>query len=670
MAAALCAAVAWSCSPSAPERVEQVAPPVPARVPGPRLVLQAKDAEVWAWDVLVQGVLEGPGDLAACSVFADERAYPAVLEGRAFSAAVELDEGHNAVQARCRRAQRGELRSEVVRFRVPLRDAPVARARVTLQDGDLVLDAAESSPSEHSRADIAEYVWFAAGALGAEPRARLGAGERLEIAAPEASGAHSYELRVTDAHGESDTARVQVIVRDGRVLDPGAEHTPAFVRETVVYGVFPLLFGSPPLRSVTAALDQLAELGVTALWLAPIFESPADDYGYAVTDYFAVRDEYGSEADLARLVARAHALGLRVLLDLVPNHTSAEHPYFEQALALGPRSHYFDFYDRDPLGRPTHYFDWEHLPNLEYDNPEVERFMRHVSAYWVRRFEVDGYRVDAAWGVARRDPGFYPTFIAEVRRARPDALLLAEASARDPYYVRTGFDAAYDWTEELGQWAWQGVFSERPGIARRLHTAIMKSAALSPPERTLRFLNNNDTGARFITRHGEGMTRVATAALLTLPGVPALFTFDEVGAEFEPYAVQGPIAPPERPALRRWHERLIALRKSTPALHGPGFLPLHVGETDEVYAFLRMPAKAPVPPGAHEGAASPEREVALVALNFSDRPAAVEIALPEALGRGQALRLRGALSGERLRARRGVLRLSLPPFGVRVLQPR
>src|SRR5690606_9979781 len=140
------------------------------------------------------------------------------------------------------------------------------------------------------------------------------------------------------------------------------------------------------------------------------------------------------------------------------------------------------------------------LPNLDYDHPEVEAYTVASARHWVRQFGIDGYRVDAAWGVRERDPTFWPRFRSALQRVEPRAFLLAEASARDPYYVRHGFDAAYDWTEELGHHAWEHVFGSPRGIARRLHAAVVTSE--TELHQVFRFLNNNDTGARFITRHG------------------------------------------------------------------------------------------------------------------------------------------------------------------------
>ena len=129
----------------------------------------------------------------------------------------------------------------------------------------------------------------------------------------------------------------------------------------------------------------------------------------------------------------------------------------------------------------------------------------------------------------------------------------------------------------------------------------------------LRFLNNNDTGPRFVTTHGPGMTRVATAMLLTLPGLPCLFTGDEVGAEYEPYASPSPVDwSSDIHDLAGWHRRLCELRTATPALHAPDWTPLATAP-DTVFAYLRH--------GAHA-------QPVLVVLNFGDRAVTAAVDLP------------------------------------------
>jgi cyclomaltodextrinase len=398
----------------------------------------------------------------------------------------------------------------------------------------------------------------------------------------------------------------------------------AGTRSGVVYGVIPPRFGTRPLQAVTDKLPYLAGLGVDAVWLSPIAACPPGDFGYAVCDELAVRADYGDEDDLRALVRCAHAEGIRVLLDLVPNHTSHLHPFFTDA-AQGPDSRHYDWYDRDADGRPTHYFNWTHLPNLNYDNPDVRAYVDGVFSYWVTKFDVDGYRVDACWGVQRRRPDYWPAWSRMLRGLKPDLLLIAEASARDEYWYESGYDAAYDWTDDLGRWAWEDVFSDREEIAVRLDRAL---AADPRPGQVFRFLDNNDTGARFVSRYGPALTRAAAALVLTLPGIPCIYTGEEVGAEYEPYGPPGVVDwDDDRHGLREWYRALCHLRADRPALRAEGWARAQVApERGDCYAYVR-----------HGGA---DDEPLLVAVNFGVEEAQIQMTLPDGfqtLGRAPVL---------------------------------
>ena len=419
----------------------------------------------------------------------------------------------------------------------------------------------------------------------------------------------------------------------------------------VVYGVYPPLFGDEPLRGVTARLDELDALGVDALWLSPVMQTTdPDDFGYAVTDYLRVRPDYGTEADLRTLVDEAHARDMKVILDFVPNHTSVEHPWFSD-----PRHH--DWYVRDEQGQHQHYFDWAHLPNLDYAHPEVAPTMRAAFEHWMRVHDVDGFRVDAAWGMRQRNPEVWPQLLDDLRNVDPNLWLLAEASAHDDYYVRSGFDAAYDWTEEIGRWSWDGLFEDLDTIGPRLDLVL--NAGATPPHRVARFLNNNDTGERFITRHGPETTRVAATMLLTLPGIPVLYTGDEVGAEYLPYDVSKPIAWDDPHALRPHYEKLADLRERLPGLAGPGWTPVQT-DRPSTYAYLRHRADGSDP--------------ALVVLEFGEDGGPVVLTFEQTPGE---LERRASLVdalGETtvvpqwLSSRE--LRLEMPPSSARILLPR
>jgi cyclomaltodextrinase len=362
----------------------------------------------------------------------------------------------------------------------------------------------------------------------------------------------------------------------------------------IIYGVIPPLFGEPPLRSVTERLPYLGDLGVNAIWLSPINACPPGDFGYAMIDHFAIRPEYGGDDDLRALVSAAHGLGIRVLMDFVPNHTSDRHPFFMDAEARGAESPYYDWYARDATGSHTWYFDWSNLPNLNFDNPDVRDYMDRAFAHWVEEFDIDGFRVDACWGVQQRRPEYWAHWSRALRRIKPELVLLAEASARDDYWYHNGYDIAYDWTNDLGRWAWEHVFADPAHTAARLDAAL---AADPRPARVFRFLNNNDTGIRFSTTYGVGTTRAAAALLMTLPGTPCIYTGEEVGAEYEPYRRPGPIDWDADPlSLQPWYSGLCHLRLQHPSLRSPHWTRVALEPVrGDIYAYLRHGAEGDDP---------------------------------------------------------------------------
>ncbi|HEY0833410.1 MAG TPA: alpha-amylase family glycosyl hydrolase, partial [Azospirillum sp.] len=471
--------------------------------------------------------------------------------------------------------------------------------------------------------------------------------KRVLLQTPELDGDYRLSLRVVDALGREDVATALFRVRDGKpeAADLRRE-PPTWMEGAVVYGVVPFLFGPRGLADVTERLDAIAALGVTALWLSPVTGAPGEDFGYAVTDHFGVRERYGSMDDLKALVRAAHGRGLKVLMDFVPNHLAEQHPYHADAAARGVESPYHGFFDRGADGAVTHYFDWTNLKNLNYDSPDVRRYMAEAFAFWVRDVGIDGFRVDASWAVRERAPEFWPQLRDELKRMNPDLLLLAESTARDPWYVRHGFDAAYDWTDQLGQWAWHDAFGAGVPTAQRLRAAL---AHADPAVPVMRFLNNNDTGARFVTRHGVERARLAATLLMTLPGLPLVYTGDEVGAAYEPYGAHKTIAWDDPHGFTALYLRLIALRAGHDALRGRGLEPVATSHADSVLAYRR--------PGA-----TPDDDL-LVLLNWSDAP--LDVALTPADAAAPGDRIVDLLSGEALRVTGTV---PLPALGARVLK--
>ncbi|HET9588738.1 MAG TPA: alpha-amylase family glycosyl hydrolase [Anaerolineales bacterium] len=646
--------------------------PAPTATKGPMLKsgiqLNGGDADAWAFQKPLKGSLENPAACQGVSIDNGGTRVQAVLKEHFFSADVPIRPGANSVTAICQQADEQEELSGSITITGRLPQRPTALIAASLSNGRLILDGSGSLPDEIENQPIREYIWFPrpgnpdVAKVNGQQFGTETSGTSVELEIPPVDGEYYFSLRVIDEAGRDNTSTTYMVVENSQARIPDYDHeNPAWVENAIVYGVIPRLFGTPGARAIQDRLDQLADLGINALWLAPI--NATNDYGYSVLDYFELRDSFGSKEDFRAMVETAHARGIRVLMDFVPNHTSNAHPYFKDTVEKGQDSPYWDFYDRDENGNYTYYFDWTHLPNLNYDNPEVRHMMIEAFSYWVREFDVDGFRVDACWGMQQRRPDFWPEWRRELKRIKPDLLLLAEASARDPYNFESGFDAAYDWTENLGNWAWARFWGEQ---AEEVETAqmirLLKNAMVNEPEGyhpdalIFRFLNNNDTGTRFIQTHGEPLTRVATALLLTLPGIPCIYTADEAGQWFRPYFDATPISFRERyRGLRDYHKQLISLRKEIPSLHSRNWQLLDVEPAGQLLGYLRF----------LEG----NQEPVLVLLNFGAEPAEATISLPEGFpGLASANTLQDLWNGEQVSTSAGnELMVSVPGSGVRIL---
>ncbi|GAA1410342.1 alpha-glucosidase [Glutamicibacter uratoxydans] len=250
-------------------------------------------------------------------------------------------------------------------------------------------------------------------------------------------------------------------------------------RSSVIYQIYPRSFadsngdGMGDLPGMTQRLDSLAALGVDAIWLSPFFASPQKDAGYDVSDYCDVDPLFGTLEDYDRLVARAHELGLRVIVDLVPNHCSDKHPWFQEALASDPGSperDRFIFRDAPESGYPNnwdsvfggpmwtqttnpdgtpgqmylHIFD-SSQPDFNWHNEDVRAMFRDVLRFWLDR-GTDGFRVDVAHGLIKAEglPDFTPD---------PTAASMGGTEELAPWWGQDGVHEIYrDWRTVLDEY--------------------------------------------------------------------------------------------------------------------------------------------------------------------------------------------------------------------------
>ena len=624
---------------------------------GATIALDLRAGDIWAWEKRLSGTCPGCSPHARISLRVNDKPVPAEREGDAFAAVVRLDPGENRVVAVATHPDGREDASAEVVHTVRLVPRPVARITLAVEGDALVFDGSGSEPSAHDGLPVREYSWVPRVDNPAPVDMRGSAtAARASVTVPAADGEYYVSLRVRDEAGREDVATSYFLVDGGTASVPDPlTHEAAWIERAIVYGAIPRNFGDPGFKAVTARLDDLRDLGIAAIWLSPINRTPRGYFGYEVLDHFEVRQEYGTKDDFRELVREAHARGIRVLMDLVPNHTSELHPYYLDAQEHGPASPYHALYDRDGGGNATYYF-WTHLLNLDYDNPEVWNLMLEVSTYWMREFGVDGYRVDVAWAIRERRPEFWDAWSRELNRIKPDSLLIAEATARDPFYFEHGFDAAYDWTDELGHWAWGDAFGSVSPMAQAMRAVLSNDGRGYHPDALIfRFLNNNDTESRFISSYGVDFYRVSSAMLLTLPGLPCLYTGDEVGAEFLPYKAVGPIDWTDRHGLRAHFRRLIALRREQPSLRSRQWTPLDAEPALSLFGYLRHgdPADPPV----------------LVLLNFSRDGVQAQVPLPAGFAEfAQRGELTDLYANERVPLTGGDrLSIPVPAWGIRVL---
>lgn len=408
--------------------------------------------------------------------------------------------------------------------------------------------------------------------------------------------------------------------------------------------------GIGDLRGVIERLDYLNDgdpstaddLGVTALWLMPVAASPSY-HGYDVTDYRTIEPDYGTNQDFKALVAAARARGMEIVVDLVMNHSSIEHPWFT-ASAMGDPT-YADWYlwadERPavsgPAGRPVWHerdgrfyygYFWEGMPDLDVSNAAVTAELDAIARFWVDELGAAGFRLDAARHLIEDGSKLENTpatfewlqgFRSRLQAADPGALVLGEvwdATSVASRYVREG---ALDLTFDFGL-ASQMLSAVRFGDPASLAIVQEEVSTSYPADGYAAFLTNHDQDRVFdVLGQDIAAARQAATLLLSNPGIPFIYYGEELGLRGRkpderirtplPWTAQEPgfgfttgkpwqavadgvetanvATQTDDPAsLLSWYRSLIALRTAHPALSGGQLIPLQASDPG-VYAVLR-----------------------------------------------------------------------------------
>jgi alpha-amylase len=330
--------------------------------------------------------------------------------------------------------------------------------------------------------------------------------------------------------------------------------------DAVFYEIFVRSFrdsdgdGIGDFNGVTEKLDYLQGLGIKGIWLMPIHPSPSD-HGYDVTDYYAVNPDYGTMEDFKRLLEEAHSRDIRVIIDLVLNHTSTQHPWFKSALT--PGSEYRDWYIwsetdpgfRGPWGAQAWYRSsngqyyyaifWDQMPDLNYNTPAVREESKKIASFWLQEVGVDGFRLDAVRYIVEEDKLadssanhlFLEDWAEYYRTVHPDAFTVGEAwtdNANVKKYVEsnTGIDSAFNF--DLSNAILKAL---NEGNNSGLRFALQTTVRDFPDQDNANFLTNHDM-TRVISQLGtdqEQRAKVAAGILLTAPGIPFIYYGEEIG---------------------------------------------------------------------------------------------------------------------------------------------
>ncbi|MEO7239592.1 MAG: alpha-amylase family glycosyl hydrolase [Gemmatimonadales bacterium] len=365
----------------------------------------------------------------------------------------------------------------------------------------------------------------------------------------------------------------------------------SWVARSALYEVFVQDFSpSGTLRGVTQGLDRIQSSGADVLWIMPIHpigelnRKGALGSPYAARDYRAINSAYGTAADFRALVQAAHARGMKLILDWVPNHTAPDHPWVRE---------HPDYYIRNERGEPSvprddkgKLTDWTDVVQLDYRNSAVRREMIATMQYWLKEFDLDGFRVDVA-GFIPYD--FWREAVPAIRGSVPRRILLL-AEWGDLEMHRLGFDLTYAWDSyDRLKAVWQGA-----PASSFVKSELADMKAMPPSGMRMRFTTNHDKTAwddppgKIFGRGAGGRAAFVAAALL--PGRPLLYNGQEVESPQKLGLFESqPIVWNQNGAdeARAFYRSVLKLARTEPSLLGRDLRPVETSAPRDVIAYRR-----------------------------------------------------------------------------------
>jgi cyclomaltodextrinase len=397
--------------------------------------------------------------------------------------------------------------------------------------------------------------------------------------------------------------------------------TPEWVKDAVFYQIFPERFhngnrqndppgsepwGSQPklfnfmggdLEGVIQKLPYLKELGINAIYFNPIFAAPKSNHKYDTADYMKLDPAFGDINTFKTLISKAHALGIRVVLDAVFNHSGDGHWAFEDVVKNGPQSKYWNWYlvhgfpvVKEPKPNYESWWGFASLPKFNEYNPEVREHLFKAAEYWTE-LGIDGWRLDVPNEI--RDMNFWREFRTRMKRLNPDLYIVGEIwGDGSPWLQGDQFDAVMNY--QFRDIVFDFLVNDKSNVDQ-IDWGLEGLRKRHPDSVTYSMFNvlgSHDT-ARILTMAKGDLNKVKLAALfqMTYVGAPVIYYGDEIGlaGEMDPDCRR---AMPWNPAqwnqdLQNYYKRLIQLRNQYPALRRGNFRSLMRHNDNRTFAYLR-----------------------------------------------------------------------------------
>lgn len=449
----------------------------------------------------------------------------------------------------------GQLQtSDSVNFIRKVNHSPSARIDITPNGSMIDLSAANSSDPDGQQLT---FLWDEdpgnPEALGISGQTAT----EISVAKPAAFGEYYLELAAEDPDGNRDSTRAFFVVQADtpEVAAAGYADNPYWVKDGQIYLMFFKSFTAEgTIQAAIPHLDYIKAMGFNVIWVLPVMDVNGDidngvNIGYNIIDFYNVDPGYGSNQDFKDFVSEAHAMGLKVILDVTPNHTSREHPFAREARLFGNLSPYWNYYQTHFINHNTnglgqcvtpegiyYYCAFsDALLNYEWSDLDARNYMIDAYDYWVEEFGIDGYRFDVYWGPHRRYGDQYMGIPVResLKHIKPDILLLGEDDGTgvgtEVLYADDGggLDVSYDFKLYFNAIR---SFSFTSASVNTLHGELY-NGGFYPGENSyfLRFMESQDEDRISYVHNSFTKTMPLAAAVFTAPGMPLLYSGQEVG---------------------------------------------------------------------------------------------------------------------------------------------